>query len=512
MIPRDLGLPKKFATFRPHQLDMATLLAASERRFDLLCAPTGCGKSIIYMAAARLLDARTLVLVGTKGLQDQLMSDFGAAGLVDVRGHGNYPCAVRDPLPYEPLCRAPRADCLHQRDIESAQQSSLVVTNYAYWMTLARYGNPLTLGEFDLVVMDESHGVVDHLTSACTITLRREDVGRMLGLDLPNVEGGISEWSRWAAHAVGVARAKYKEASAGETTETSRRTLRHLAGLGGDLAELAAAPKGEVPWVAGWEYGKGQSAARFCPLWPAAYAEGRLFRGIDRAILCSATITPEAAKFVGIGRKDLVYREMDSTFPVPRRPFIYAPATRVGWNMVEGQKRQWVSKMDRLIGDRLDRKGIVHTRSYDRAREIVARSKFSNVMMGHTSRNTLEVVGEFVHAEPPAVLVSPSVEEGYDFPGDQCRFQIIAKVPFPDTRDPLLAARIKDDKSYRNVLTAQSIIQMYGRGMRSEVDWCETVIVDDHWLWFRRTVEWPKWFRETFQAVGDLPEPLEVPQ
>ena len=32
------------------------------------------------------------------------------------------------------------------------------------------------------------------------------------------------------------------------------------------------------------------------------------------------------------------------------------------------------------------------------------------------------------------VLVSPSVSTGYDFPGRECEWQFICKVPFPDGR------------------------------------------------------------------------------
>jgi hypothetical protein len=40
-------------------------------------------------------------------------------------------------------------------------------------------------------------------------------------------------------------------------------------------------------------------------------------------------------------------------------------------------------------------------------------------------------VATFKRRKAPAFLVSPSMTTGWDFPYDQCRWQIIAKVPIP---------------------------------------------------------------------------------
>src|SRR5258707_8109244 len=81
------------------------------------------------------------------------------------------------------------------------------------------------------------------------------------------------------------------------------------------------------------------------------------------------------------------------------------------------------------------------------------------------------------------VLVSPSVMTGWDFPDSQCRFQILAKLPFPDTRSKITQARQALDKDYGPYLMMQNLVQAVGRGMRSKTDWCETLIVDDNCAW-----------------------------
>jgi Rad3-related DNA helicase len=126
-------------------------------------------------------------------------------------------------------------------------------------------------------------------------------------------------------------------------------------------------------------------------------------------------------------------------------------------------------------------------------------------MLGHTTRTARDTIAAFMRAKAPCVLVSPSVEEGYDFAGDMCRYQIIAKVPFVDMRSLLMQARVRSDKNYSNYLTALSIIQQVGRGMRAEDDWTETFIIDDHWTWISRVMMkqglLPKWFTAAMRTA-----------
>jgi Rad3-related DNA helicase len=172
-------------------------------------------------------------------------------------------------------------------------------------------------------------------------------------------------------------------------------------------------------------------------------------------------------------------------------------------------EKLWVDRIDRIIAGRLDRKGIIHTKSYQRARVVQALSKYSNVMLLHDSKSAREIIDRFKRSPSPCVLVSPSVEEGYDFIGDLARYQIIAKVPFMDTRSALAKARSTEDKDWVYYEASQSIVQMHGRIVRAMDDFGETFIVDEHFTWFRKRVVWPKSFRLTWRdvQVSAIPAP-----
>lgn len=556
MRPTDLGLPSKFRDYRKGQYDAVIAAACSDKRFTLMSIPTGGGKSAMYMSVAAMLQARALVLTGTKGLQQQLTYDFGAMGLRDVRGQSNYRCIALDanaeyegygtpgsgcdhgPCHVGLLCGLRKGGCLYYDAVRAASRAQFVVTNYAYWMTANRYADPESLGKFDLLILDEAHDAPDQLADFCTIHLDRGEVKSLLEMRLPPLDEGTEVWIDWANQALARCREVYQETKAEMTTiggdrRAAARKLRRVVDLGRKLKELAAAhawKRGEpgVPdvWMPGaatdWVAETTPSGAVFSPIWAHAYAEQYLFKSIPRIMLVSATLQPVVARYLGIDPVNMEWREFTSTFHPDRRPLIFCPTTEVDRHWTEGQIRIWVNKIDSIIDKRLDRKGIIHARSYERAALIMARSRHAKggagggILLSHGRRDVREVVEQFRKRSAPCVLVSPSVETGYDFPYDACYYQIIVKVPFPDGRSAVIRERARTDKAYLNYLTARALIQQTGRGMRAEDDMCETIVIDNHMDWFwpaaKRQKLIPEWFRRAYRVEMGVPNPPPVPR
>jgi Rad3-related DNA helicase len=76
------------------------------------------------------------------------------------------------------------------------------------------------------------------------------------------------------------------------------------------------------------------------------------------------------------------------------------------------------------------------------------------------------------------ILVGPTLAEGIDLPGDECRFIIIMKVPYPSLGDRYVKEKIKFYPLWYNSTTSNEIIQGIGRGVRYDGDWCVTYIFD----------------------------------
>lgn len=543
MNPSDLALPVKFAAWRVGQEDAVidAAVALTDKRFYMLSMPTGGGKSAVYMGIAKALGARALVLTGTKGLQAQLIADFRDMGLKEIKGQANYPCLAADDGGKETTCAD--GDCHFGYDcclfvngcryydaLRVANRASIVVTNYAYWMSINRYSDPDTLGEFDLLILDEAHDAPEYLAEFCAIEIDKVELHALLGLDLPSLHDGQDVWSEWAEEAY--VRAMSALESAKEDikfarTSSNKRRVRRLSNITNKLMSLAnrnkmrrgepANPTVYVPgqltdWVAEEVYDKLHKlkAAKFSPVWAHAYAEDYLFCRVPKVLMVSATLQRQAAKYLGVAPDAYTFRETPSTFDPKRRPLIWAPTVRVSANISTGEQRIWLRKIDAIIEKRLDRKGIIHTRSYDRAQAILIGSRHRDIMLSHGSRTAGDAVAEFKRSSAPRVFVSPSMETGWDFPYDQCEYQIIAKVPFPDTRTGVMKARVASDKKYQNYVTVLSLVQQYGRGMRAEDDSCETIIIDDHieWFWPAAKEFWPKWFASAYKKFPGIPPPL----
>lgn len=525
--PFVLGLPDKYTEWRNRQDEAVMAAVDADSRFTMLCCPTGFGKSLSYMASALLEGQRVAFLTSTKGLQDQLIKDFAAVGLVDVRGMNSYQCiAAKDfglaertacnEAPCTAGAKCPLRDdgCLYYDAVRRALGSRLMVTNYSYWFHSNRHGEGL--GNFGLLVCDEAHNLPSELSRFMQISFNPNVVEELVpDLRWPPYDASQKRWRDWGV----IAYAKAKAIVSGlqgqvQDALSHGRPIPHtrmkkavrLKRLMGELEQVANL-QGE--WATEYKGGRYE----FEPVWPAPYAEAYLFRAIPKVVLYSATIRPKTASLLGIQREQLTFREFPSTFSLKRRPVIHVDTVNVKHNMPAGDIDVWANRIDQIIRRRPDRKGIVHVTSFARRDLLLSRTEFRSRILYHSSDNTAEVVEKFRRSSPTQglVLVSPSLTTGWDFPGDQCRYQVIAKVPFPDFTTEVSKARDVSDPDWSRYEAMQTIVQTTGRGMRSEDDWCETICVDDNIAWFVRKFHTfaPKWWLDSFQSTMTLPAPLK---
>jgi Rad3-related DNA helicase len=306
--------------------------------------------------------------------------------------------------------------------------------------------------------------------------------------------------------------------SAGEFRDAARQKK-----LGQKLQRVAEIEEGEQ-WVHEM-VGENAAEVRFSPLWPQRYAESEMFRGAKKVILVSATVRPKTLDLLGVPQQEAGERaggrgrgrefvEYPSSFPPARRPVIHIRSVQMRYNMSEGDMEIWGNKIDNIVTGRPDRKGLIHTVSYARAKWLMERLRNRGRLITHSKWDRAEVVRQF-KAMPPssgAVLVSPSMDTGYDFAGDECRYQVIAKLPFPDLRSAVQRMRMEVDKEYRNYVTAQDLVQMSGRIVRSEDDWGETFIVDDQAEWFVKQARefLPDWWRQAYRSERMVPPAMRI--
>lgn len=512
--PSSLGLPARFTEFRSPQLRALKLWASCQKRHLVMPMPTGTGKSLAVVAAALQAEGRTLILTRTRNLQDQYARDFSAVAY-DIRGKSNYPCAAplksADRTRYggktgEVSCDfAPcsdgikcelRADnnedgvegCDYYLRLARARQSKVVVTNYAKWLAEE------SLGTFDTIVLDEAHGAGDAL---CSYLAFEQPVRRLhfYHLDPPTSSAPAISWVKWAL-------AMKERLKAQATSKGASQELRRLY----RAVELLAA-HGREDWVVTHS---DSGYVKIQPVWPFDYLN--LLTGeIPRVVLMSATLTRKTVELLGIGKGDFDYREFACPFDKTRRPVYYYGVAKVDYRGGEKAVTDVTRVIDGIIRKRPGRRGIVHSVSYARARQIYEASTEKGRLILHDRNTSIgQVINRYLE-NADGVIVSPSATEGVDLPHEGCRFQILPKVPFPDRRDPVCAARCAHDGDYLFHTIGETITQTYGRAMRTEDDWGETFILDKNWGWIREKVEpyVPDWFWEAHKQINAIPAALE---
>lgn len=477
--PRDLGLP--YDAWRAGQRKAIRTILTAPKTHVVITAPTGSGKSGIAAALQPLAgNRRVVVLTGTLALQDAYTV---FPHLVELRGARHYPChAARQefsswftkrrgpigcdegPCHLDVPCALKESGCTYFDAKRAFMTATAGQTSYASWLAHRRIGQPL--GYADVLVCDEAHTLPEQLMQAC-----RVDIPYAL-LDSSRTPRGHKQWRAWATERLDHLDAQGTEIDLeGLHREQLVRGLKLMAGMDHT-----------------WAWDEDTTGFHFEPTVPRDLLPMlQTFDGAAQVVYLSATITPMTLELLGVDPDDVTELELVSTFPVEHRPVYFVPGARGNYNAMKNEANfsQLVDAIDEICEDRGDRRGVIHPVSFLRGSNIVERSKQSYRMVLHQrGESTASVVRRFRDAGPDAILVSPSVMTGHDFPYRDAEFNILAKLPIPNTQSSIMKARCKATPRYRDHYTAQHLVQACGRIVRAEDDRGETFIVDEDIRWW----------------------------
>lgn len=504
--PRDLGLPDKYQSWRKGQWEAIEQTSVTEKKFVANNGPTGFGKSVYYRAASILNGGRSMTLTANKTLQDQLVDDF--PDLFDMRGRQNYSCVSGKSLSCAEGrilgCKDP--SCRYLIDRQAFLDSNAASTNYSYYLSTKIHSDGC--GKIDLLNCDEAHLIDKEICAAVEIHLEQTKYHFMydvLGRP-PEDATSVEEWKAWAASTIEPAKAYLK------TIKENSGKHRWLVLTDSYISILTRIATMADDWLIDQSaYGK----TIFAPLWPTAHTDKLLFNGAERVILVSATLVPKTLALLNIAADDCLFLSQPYTFDSNRCPvYLFGPCF-VDFKTTPDNWVQVIARLDSIIDHRLDRKGIIHPTSYDRQAFILSQSRHAHLMIAPTKASELPAaLKEFRESPAPRILISPSITTGYDFPGSQAEYQILMKVPFIDTRPPIMKARSKADPEYVPYLVAQTLVQTCGRIMRGPEDLGETFILDRHANRFLGSVQRggyphlvPDWFHKQLRWPSTHPNP-----
>lgn len=210
-------------------------------------------------------------------------------------------------------------------------------------------------------------------------------------------------------------------------------------------------------------------------------------------VLCSATIGGKAAYDENMGfkyDKDLIKSDelneskldvVPSTFDFTKSPIHFLNKFKMSFKEKEISFKHLKNIIYSICSTKFkDSKGMIQTGSYYFAEQLYNDAPLDIkqrmlVYNGSREKNTMISIHKM---SQDTILVGPTLNTGVDLPGDECRFIIILKVPFPSMADKLVKEKLKLFPLWYNSTTSNEIIQGIGRGVRYDGDWCVTYILD----------------------------------
>jgi len=516
-------LKESFARFRSRdyretQVTALDFIVQSPKKFIVIEAPTGAGKSLIGMAAGQLAQS-SIYTVHSKPLQVQLSADFPEASV--LFGRANYPCAMVRNLhcgecPLINPTESCHTGCPYKKAKAATVASKFRVLNYAYLLTEANY-----VGKFSrqgLIVIDEADSLENVLYGFVSIAIA-ESTLKSLNLSFPKHKTAgsemlVEEWRDWA---MDVRRnidnkinriKKIIETWESIETDEERKMVDQLERYKGMSSKLSIfIINVDQTWQSEIKEGfRGGKVIHFKPLWlTPALTDSSLWRHAGRFILMSATFPPMGvlAKMFGIPASEIDYLTLPSTFPVENRRTIVAPVADLTYETQAQETPKIINAVRRILELHPGEKGLIHTVNY-KLRTAIMEQVQDIRLVTHDSFDKQQVLDAFRASDQPLVLVSPSSERGLSLEDSQCRFIIMCKAPFLSLGDKAVKARKNSSGVGKLWYVADmilTVVQAMGRGVRHENDFCVSYLLDERIASSMRQQPslMPPWFRDALE-------------
>lgn len=472
------------------QIHIFEEITQSNKRFIMLSAPTGLGKSLICAMAAYVLSSKINYVCSDKSLQDQLLDDFPEAVL--LKGRSNYICNLFPHLNADTCtakCSDYKADLIkcnyYDQKIKLLKADFRILNTYYILFEMNFAGQ---LSGQDLIVIDEADSLDMMFTGFVSLQVSDNQI-KKYGLGYPK-KTVVASWIEWAGRAIDNLKLNYN-------TERFKNAL-DPEFIKADM--LLKKLKLFLKLVQDdWIYNSHSGYSEFKPVWITKdLIDTYLFKHADRFILCSASLPPKAiiCNTLQISIEECDYIEVGSSFLPENRKVIYDPIMDMSYK----NRDKYLTMMEAIeikmnLPENINVKGIIHCQSYALRDQIISYIGTSRLIT-HDSKDKAKMLKIFYNSSDPLVFVSPSCTRGLNLYNDRCRFGICPKMPFPNLGDKAISARcyrsgIKG-KNWYNAQTGQTVVQMAGRSVRHFGDWGVLWILDSCFARVRKTL--PKWF------------------
>lgn len=486
----------------------------------ILCGDTGMGKSLIAAVVGECLskinksEIAAVYLSSTNALVNQYADSFKKLGdkkFFRIKGASNYKCDYFNKLGNE---KATGDDCVRQHlseiEIEKfcggcefkrtrgmINTSEHLITNYAYWMISKLWSTHMR--SRPLQVFDEAHLLNDVFCSQMTITVSADSLdnyirdcrtmngkGDTQAADLVMYKNDINTGRITVNNYCEQIKRLYNiYAQISDICDLQARLVPDLTAKN-RFTKIKSKFDGHISKIQGFfkhqydhvfdDVVQGEFSIKpifISSMMPLLLGEYNLFM--------TATMSPNFAKTtMNLDPKNTAFIEAPQTFDSESRPLMFVGKTNLNYAAMKDPAT--FVDMGKIINHIVDhhagQKGIVMTPSFYVTKTLASKIKGTRVFEHTQGTNASDIVADFKRYSGAAILLSPSIFEGLDFPDDDSRYQIIVKSPFASLGD-LRIKRIANEYSeiYREI-TLYKILQGIGRSIRSPRDTAATYFLD----------------------------------
>lgn len=512
-----------------------------ERKFIIICAPTGSGKSMIAKTLCNTSSYPTkefqrdcmsgamydpnkvsldthfqrsgcAVLTCTKSLQDQYVTEFtdGKA----LKGMVNYPCAVNEDHTYQDgICKfvsGQKKVCMKEGQCAYINQRALTDCNRSQFFNYSVFmQRSPKVKHKDFIVCDEASELEVILVGEYTVAISIEPFMDLIQVAIPPTplkKASRGDYLTWidtckeiCEQQVAILEHKWSEQSKKTKKKIPYQELnRHR-----KLSEYALKLKtlSETWWDTEYLIDNTDDVLVFKPYNVDKLADRFLFSYGHKVVLMSATIIDHEnfAKTLGIKPNDYHYIEAPSMFD-PKKALI----KKVGdFGITYANKRETLPIVSaiaqKLCEVHSGEKGIIHSHSME-ILEYVRRAMGGDkrFLYREDDRTNEDLIKQHKLSTKDTVLVSPSMTHGVDLKGDLGKFQLIMKAPFSPMGDNRIKRKMKEDPQWYTNMMLSTLVQACGRCNRTASDESVTYILDvTAWNTIQKNLDkLPEYFRK----------------
>ena len=210
------------------------------------------------------------------------------------------------------------------------------------------------------------------------------------------------------------------------------------------------------------------------------------FFDTEYQLFMSATIDKNSfCENMGLDHDEVAFVDAPkSPFPIEHRTIDLLNIRRLSYGSTEEDELEVIRTIDRILDEHSAERGLILTSSVPRCQKILRYLSPKNtkrIRICHSSNKDGKTQDEIIseHAQDPTgVLLSASLWEGVDLKDDLSRFQIIAKVPYPNYKEKRTKAKMDKFPLWYTSQTLTKLLQGFGRSIRSDDDYAKTYVLD----------------------------------